>query len=1028
MRLWYLCILFMCFWCITVLIEDSKRVKYVLIENTTEGGHFELGCMNLKWLKLNNETGIDLDQLRSRVYKHLDLLNDHLKFHRPELFEELFLKQINLRKYYIFKDFFCVVIENKGELFYFSHLFETFYSFNQDTYDHSKPFDFYEPEHQLIVLDRWRLQQNCREHYSKAKCLNECIKGKQRLAKYLYSGNESGLVLLNYDGGSESVKANERECINRCKGVSCKLVYYIPNKYDRAATVFEVHPLISRIGFYVQLFGLMGFFTNLSLCKLLSKLVKFSTSKEPRLSNHRAHLELAVPFICLLLCSALYAQMVLNHVHRTFHPLKKEITMNSFKIEQIDLIICAPVQNIVENSFHKILLIEGYLLRPNSFSELEKRTEAGLNQTLENIWMAYQNRWTNVSWNVKAGEVLFRHERRVLYRCFRVEIDYPPAEAKYRELLSITKMVVKMRHGWFKIYLLPKGQSFSEKSLLFVGGYGIMKCVVERTKLSDKCVNYGKNEVDDERGGEPTGCDSQDACISLCINREFMNNFQSFSPHSHVIDKKHFTAEEWNRSHPCHTDFRMYLEVKKKCREKYWNKDCTEIFYRERNALYNWHLIREHLREVELYFDVVTRSRETPSAQKLLFNMINIQSLLLNLTALRMLGYIQGKLNYKRGKLLILLICSAGFLSHIYHVISGIVQVQLVYSQHFDLLEIVRMPETILCFEIEFDETEDLTGELLQQRTRDLTLESVFKQIAYLDNRSNWVVSNASELRNSKLNPEVFYFINLKCFMLRQEVRYSKNQFEFREDREVLKVYFNETIFQTSRKVFFMSRIPNTLQLSKITRLESSQELTFTVSQEIYLVRFEDEFNWLRNPFSLFSENDVDKYIANLASSFRTQRNATTLYLPLEEENFGYAINDTLFEIFYTETERSYNAKTANTNYKRLFAINNLNMKHRTADMPNFVFTVIFFRKTVVITSEHSFLGLVLNVLNCFILWYSMVIPNFPIYIKTFWFKLNSSVKHLKTICLVLFEMLVSTKNLLASFLRVVINFLKSLK
>ena len=456
--------------------------------------------------------------------------------------------------------------------------------------------------------------------------------------------------------------------------------------------------------------------------------------------------------------------------------------------------------------------------------------------------------------------------------------------------------------------------------------------------------------------------------------------------------------------------------------------------YKNRNHIFYRRTTSGHLKEIDLYLaDEVTRSRETPSPLKLFFNMINIQSLLLNLTVIRVLGYIHRKLIYKRGKLLIHLICSAGFLSHIYYVVSGIViQANLVYSQHFDLLDKVQMPETIFCFEIELGETEGMTGKLLKETTQNLTLELVFKQIAFLDSESNWIFVNGSDVRNSKLKPQVFFFIDLKCFMLRQLVWYSREQFEFREEREVLKIYFNEIISRTSRNVYFMSRIPNTLQLSKINRFffddHGYDHSAFTVSQEIYLVRFEDEFNWLKNPFSLFSENDVDKYIASLASSFREKHNSTTLYLPLAEDAFDYSINDTLFEQFYNETERSYNEKTANTNYRRLFAINNLKMRYQTTDQANFAFTVIFFRKTVVVTSEHTFLGLVLNVLNCFILWYNVAIPNFPVYIKKFVTQLHLGVKQFKAVCLLVFEMLVCAKNLLVGFLRMFINSLKILK
>ena len=116
------------------------------------------------------------------------------------------------------------------------------------------------------------------------------------------------------------------------------------------------------------------------------------------------------------------------------------------------------------------------------------------------------------------------------------------------------------------------------------------------------------------------------------------------------------------------------------------------------------------------------------------------------------------------------------------------------------------------------------------------------------------------------------------------------------------------------------------------------------------------------------SLNDVDKYITNLLNDFKANYNSTTLNLLLERDSFDLNINDTLFDEYFNKIQNMTNyKKSANSNYQRLFAVNYLKENGSKTD---FKFSLMFFKKVIIITNEDNFTKLILNLLNVLLLWY----------------------------------------------------------
>lgn len=533
--------------------------------------------------------------------------------------------------------------------------------------------------------------------------------------------------------------------------------------------------------------------------------------------------------------------------------------------------------------------------------------------------------------------------------------------------------------------------------------FGFLKKIIKRSKFGkNKCVEYEKLNLN---------CNSKVDCLDRCINKEFFKEFKSISIHSLFIDKEHFSEIDWRNAFP---NFNLdgYNRHKSVCEVKFKNNDCIETHFEKSYDINYDDVGNLSIREIDLYYDVIKLFEDEPTSTfEIIFNIVNIQSIVLGLNVLQILSFlrIQFNLNGKKCLFLIYSVCSIGFISHNYHIFNEIIQSDLVFNQLYETSETIRLPEIIFCFEINqtlIDPKRKLTGYYLDELTRDMRI--VFDKIAYLNSSNTWVHTNQQQANNIAIT--IFYFLNKKCFQITlPEFEYIRDPFYFKDNTEVLRINFQKSILEKKKKIYFLSRIKKTMQFSKLFELIfKTPNKSYSIDQELFTIVQEDKFNLIRNPLSLFynesDQNDVDKYVDYLILNFKNKYNKSTLNLPLLKENFGLQINDTLFALYFNETDKFELNKPINSNFERQFATNYLEFICDQSDSrPNFTFNLIFFKKVITITNQSNYTKLILNLLNVLIFWFDFTIIDLQLSIN----KINQF----------LIAILKSIKNFLINFL-----------
>lgn len=479
MKILYILSIFFCFYSINILIKEANQVTFTSIDNDRINYQF-LICSNLKErLGYFNKTEVHLDSINKDLYNHFNKLIKLKKIKNIKLVENYFLSSIERRDYLIFNRNVCfrAPTNNDTLLNQMQNILKKFnyYSFNNISFDLIKSNNYTRKVHQLLVLNKQSLGKNCIPNYSKSICLNNCIKTKHRLIKYLYSGKESGHILLNYDDNNRTIIKNELNCVKKCKDESCSLVYFIPkNIFMARTTIFEAQASISNFDYFIQIISLICLFTNVTLYKLLSKTLDFIIEKKDEYKKHFACFKILIFLISLICCLILYIQMGIDYEYKKMHPNQRETTMNLFKPETMNLIICIPVNNILMNDYVKDFK-DQKLYENKTFIQIEKETNMGFNATVDQIYLEYyQSNKSKVDWALKPY-VLFEKKCDSFRRCFQVEVV--SSEPIYRRLLSISKLIIIFKHSKNRFYLEP-GQNFSSKGLI---------CIIKSTnKRSNK--------------------------------------------------------------------------------------------------------------------------------------------------------------------------------------------------------------------------------------------------------------------------------------------------------------------------------------------------------------------------------------------------------------------------------------------------------------------------------------------------------------------------------------------------------------
>ena len=1028
MKVWYfICILF-ALYSINILIEEGSKITYVPSNDEKIRLNYSLACINLKQI-FSNKTTIDLQKLNENAYAYFDnyLANffDGILKKYPEEYKKRFkikvnetiLNPIKAKNYFVLRDKFCLILDNFNRSVTHLENYE-YYILNNATYDLLKLNSQSEKFAQIIVINKEI--SNCLKYYSKLECLNQCYKRKNRLSKYIYNSNETGIIYIDFEYNF-TIKKDEYDCSNECGRNGCKLVHFETREITQKSEtkVFEATFLISNFDYYTQLLGLICLIVNTSSYQLIPKLILFINIKTEKIKKSIKKLKIIkkmlktinrikkekivkklgilkikieryfnlTKIMILLIGLAYFLHYFTTEIKNRNYLMKnpKEYETETYLVEPeiLNLVVCTDVKGITEEYYRRKTLLE-----------LEKATDRGFNDLISEIYLQFQNEKSKVVWTLKKDKVFFRYiyfgYKKTMSRCFQIEVY--TNEPKYQSLLATSKIKIKFKHhGYYEFYLISKDENFNSKSYE-VSNYGFIKKIEKRLKSNEneKCLDYKKAY---------SYCNSKWNCIDRCLSLKFIERYKNASSHA-IIDKEHFTADQWNNLFI--NNSRNYF--KEECEKEFQEKNCSEIVFKENSFQINE--AEDKIIEIDLYYYVIRKEDEESSLYKLATDILNVQSVLFgqNVFNLLMMVYylLKIKLKVKGSKFylfLIYLICLSGSIYHTYFILDQVANGKLIYFVYYNIETSMKISEIIFCFDFDLshrriNKNYKLTENYLDELSKEIKIESVFEKVEYLNNKSNeWIVLKTPNFANSEFEIKTFYFLNKKCFKVQQDMEYDKDQLNLLENKDVLKIYFNRTFtLQEDLNIYFFTKINNTMLFSRLTSLvfyEKYSKYIYVINQKSVEQEY-SLFNLIQNPFSFYDDkDDANSYFINLMNDFEKNKKLRSLKLPLERIKSNKEIDDDLFEQHYKKIENTDHKSTKSLNSQKLFITNNIKSEISSIDYSNsdFRFELNFVKNRILITNEDNFFKLILNLLNVLSLWADLCILDLYVYVYYAYYK-----------------------------------------
>lgn len=1004
------CLLFIVNSLATLWFFERYEVTYVAVDDQKLKSTDELLCVDLKEL-YPNKIEIQLEQLgellREKFQKWIRSNEFGRGYHYNVEAKKLLSRRIETKDYFVLLGFLCFAAE-MFERHFLSELLETKttdFVVQKETFDMLQINDWFSDEiAELTVLNTPYPYSDCSEiKQSRFQCLNECFKSNFRLSRYFYHSNETGSIQLNHNEGNRSIEEGERSCFKQCKKENCKLINILVHDQMEPTLIefYRSRPVLGGFDFWVQFIGCSSLFLAINLHQQMQSLVKFVYSKVKRSQTSRSEwlvklnwsimLNWTVRFISLIIFLSLSIRSILDFQEQVDLPARKENTKKAIEPEILHLVICVPFGRFL-NDPDGNELVDNLYYAQRSLQELENESQALLNATLDSMYLSFLNRTTQIGYCVQP-KVLFRYTGVGLQRCFQVAVH--PVEPRYQQLLSISKLKVKFKTTNYYLFLVSKNEEFNVNSFFYGGQWAFRKSLIRRSRLNRKCL-------DNALAYTRLACTSRQSCVERCINRLSVDEHQNITIHSiffaYIIDRDQFTAEEWTAAH-LNWNKSLYDEIKSKCEEAIpVIEACVEVKYTYGPYLDQQSKSKEftglYVTEIELYVETTTSVEEEPDWYSLMLDILSIQSIIFGMTVLKMLKMIyyfsQTRLKVKENKFVlffIYLLCSVGFSWQTYRIFDLSINGELSTSQFYMAEKRVPMREIIFCFDYDFassiDDNHQMTGNYLEELSGDLTVEKVFESITYLDERSNrWAAYNLSLV-------EPFYFASEKCFKIKIDQVYEKDQFHFSVDSQVLKVNFIKSLIR-KKIVYFISKTKSKTEFSVIANLDFRDDLAsrinrlFQVRQESLVIKQEDRFHTLKRPLSLFRSeidvNDASAYLSRLLRNYRAICQSVTLNLALNKKLFHEEIRDDLFDQLYRQIQNvSDRSASSNLNYERQYSINHIRKLSGTS---HFSFGFVWFKKVVVTTNQINPSKLLLNLLNVLSIWFNMNVLDLHIFLS----------------------------------------------
>ena len=230
--------------------------------------------------------------------------------------KELILNKIKSKNYLISRDQLCIILNDiERQKRYSLH-----YAFSFDNIKYYvliknsllELTNEYESVYVLIFYRKFASKDCIKLITDKFSSSNECIKRKQRLSKYIYYANESGLIYLDYQN-NKSILNNEKECKIKFNYLnSCLFTYIIPKYIDTpkhsisSITLFKAYQPINKIDSLIQFISILCLFFNITFNQLLSKAIIFLIKKLKLIKFYFKYFKFLILIINLILISILF--------------------------------------------------------------------------------------------------------------------------------------------------------------------------------------------------------------------------------------------------------------------------------------------------------------------------------------------------------------------------------------------------------------------------------------------------------------------------------------------------------------------------------------------------------------------------------------------------------------------------------------------------------------------------------------------------------------------------------------------------
>ena len=821
---WYAACTIFCIYSLHKLVEESDDVALLATNRSDTDLILSFACKELKFFRLNKKE-YELSQLKIELYNHFKFSREYSYYRSggayATTFEHSLLKPIQAGNYLIFNDQFCLIVKG-GSAFHLGQFLSDpiIFFFKKSTVDFVKAI--HQEFDQLVVRRKGPPYSDCSESKSRFRCLNDCFKKSYRLSRYFYDFNEIGLIQLN-SPVNRSIEDSEKSCFDECWREGCEIAQFIPISFsenrDQKYIILEAQPKLDAFDFWIQFIGLVCSFANISLNQFVSLVINFACSRVRRRKVRIGLfcLKWAILFLSLLCCGGLYTRMMLDHNAKERAPNRKEIARNFIKQNVTNLVICMDIKKYLNSPSNPFSGIRDLSRLNKTMFQIEKATDRAIDEHLKSISLNYQQRMFRVNYTVEQ-KVVFRYMYTdsfgwdyALCRCFFLTI-----RPDYEIMPSNPKLTIKLkvRHYDLKLYLLTKNESLNEKTFAIDRKMAFKKRIVKKLESSGNCMNYQAKYLN---------CTSRLHCVEICINRKMIMTFENITLDTvgkFAIDKDQFSPEEWNNAHliPFSADIlKTYQNISKLCSKEISDKPpCLEIKF---GKTFEVDEPDQQTIEIDLYRDVEL-SIEEFSWFNLVLNILNVQSIFFGMNVLKLLRVLYNfiRLRVRKDKIVLYLtylLCSIGFVLHTFLVIDLSINGELTFNPNFEIAKQVQMPMLIFCHHIDkIDKNHKLTGTYLWQ----MSTKSVFTNVAYLNGSNEWTSFDLNLV-------EPFFFMHLRCFRIKIDQKYDRNQTHFSTNSQALKVlkvkfalrYINPGT--TSKTVYFMTKSNETAEFSSIVEL-----------------------------------------------------------------------------------------------------------------------------------------------------------------------------------------------------------------